>query len=31
MAWYIFAGYACVVGILFAILFKNPQKKGVKA
>ena len=31
MAWYIFAGYACVVGILFAILFKNPQKQGVKA
>ncbi len=31
MAWYIFAGYACVVGILFAILFKSPQKQGVKA
>ena len=26
-AWYIFAGYALVVGILFAILFKDPQKK----
>ena len=26
-AWYIFAGYACVVGVLFAILFKDPQKK----
>ncbi len=26
-AWYIFAGYAFVVGILFMILFKNPQKK----
>jgi nucleoside transporter len=26
-AWYIFAAYACVVGILFAILFKDPQKK----
>ena len=25
-AWYIFAGYACLVGILFAILFKDPQK-----
>lgn len=25
--WYIFAGYALVVGILFAILFKDPQKK----
>jgi len=25
--WYIFAGYALVVGILFAILFKEPQKK----
>ena len=24
--WYVFAGYACVVGILFAILFKDPQK-----
>ena len=27
MTWYIFAGYALVVGILFAILFKDPQKK----
>ena len=26
-AWYIFAGYAFVVGLLFAILFKDPQKK----
>ena len=26
-AWYVFAGYACVVGVLFAILFKDPQKK----
>ena len=26
-AWYIFAGYACVVGLLFAIFFKDPQKK----
>jgi sugar phosphate permease len=26
-AWYIFAAYACLVGILFAILFKDPQKK----
>lgn len=25
-AWYIFAAYALVVGILFAILFKEPQK-----
>ena len=25
--WYIFAGYAFVVGILFWILFKDPQKK----
>ena len=25
-AWYVFAGYALVVGILFAILFKDPQK-----
>ena len=25
-AWYIFAGYALVVAILFAILFKNPEK-----
>ena len=27
MAWYIFAGYAFVVGVMFAILFKDPQKK----
>ena len=27
MAWYIFAGYALVVAVLFAILFKDPQKK----
>ena len=26
-AWYIFAAYALVVGILFAILFKDPSKK----
>ena len=26
-AWYIFAAYACLVGILFAILFKDPQKQ----
>ena len=26
-AWYIFAGYALVVGLLFMILFKDPQKK----
>lgn len=26
-AWYIFAGYSLVVGILFMILFKDPQKK----
>ena len=26
-AWYIFAAYAFVVGILFWILFKDPQKK----
>ena len=25
-AWYVFAAYAFVVGILFAILFKDPQK-----
>ena len=31
-AWFIFAGYAFVVGVLFAILFKDPQKKsGQKA
>ena len=28
-AWYIFAGYAMVVAILFWILFKDPQKKNV--
>ena len=28
-AWYIFAGYALVVGILFMTLFKDPQKKAV--
>ena len=26
-AWYIFAGYALVVAVLFAILFKDPAKK----
>ena len=26
-AWYIFAAYAFVVGVLFAILFKDPSKK----
>ena len=26
-AWYIFAAYAFVVGVLFMILFKDPQKK----
>ena len=26
-AWYIFAAYACVVGLLFMVLFKDPQKK----
>ena len=26
-AWYIFAAYALIVGILFMILFKDPQKK----
>ena len=30
-AWYIFAGYALVVGLLFAILFKDPTKKQAKA
>ena len=29
--WYIFAGYAFVVGVLFMILFKDPQKKAAKA
>ncbi len=28
-AWYIFAGYALVVAVLFALLFKNPQKAEV--
>ena len=27
--WYIFAGYALVVGVLFMFLFKDPQKKNV--
>ncbi|MGM9789935.1 MAG: MFS transporter [Candidatus Cryptobacteroides sp.] len=26
-AWYVFAGYALVVGVLFMILFKDPQKQ----
>jgi len=26
MAWFIFAGYAAVIGILFAIFFKDPKK-----
>ena len=30
-AWYIFAAYALVVGILFMILFKDPQKQIQKA
>ena len=30
-AWYIFAGYALVVAVLFAILFKDPTKKTSKA
>ena len=30
-AWYIFAGYALVVAILFWILFKDPQKKPKQA
>ncbi len=30
-AWFIFAGYAFVVGILFWILFKDPQKQQQKA
>ena len=29
--WYIFAGYALVVGILFMILFKDPQKQAKSA
>ena len=28
-AWYIFAGYAFVVGVLFAILFKDPKKEAI--
>lgn len=28
-AWYIFAAYAFIVGVLFAILFKDPTKKRV--
>ena len=30
-AWYVFAGYALVVGVLFAILFKDPRKAARKA
>ena len=30
-AWYVFAGYALVVGVLFAILFKDPRKAVRKA
>ena len=30
-AWYIFAAYAFVVGVLFMILFKDPQKKAKAA
>jgi len=30
-AWYIFAAYALIVGILFMILFKDPQKQGKAA
>ena len=30
-AWFIFAGYAFVVGILFMILFKDPQKQAKAA
>ena len=30
-AWYIFAGYAFVVGLLFMILFKDPQKRKAQA
>ena len=29
-AWYIFAAYSLVVGVLFAILFKDPQKAAKK-
>ena len=31
VAWYIFAGYALVVGLLFMVLFKDPQKKAKAA
>lgn len=30
-AWYIFAAYALVVGVLFMILFKDPKKQGIEA
>lgn len=30
-AWFIFAAYALVVGVLFAILFKDPKKQGIEA
>lgn len=30
-AWYVFAGYAFVVAILFMILFKNPENKTIEA
>lgn len=30
-AWYIFAAYALVVGVLFAVLFKDPKKQGIEA
>ena len=29
-AWYIFAGYAFVVGVLFWILFKDPKKEAAQ-
>ena len=29
-AWYVFAGYALVVAILFMILFKEPKDNGAK-
>jgi NHS family nucleoside permease-like MFS transporter len=25
--WFVFAGYALVVAVLFALLFENPEKK----
>jgi len=28
--WYIFAGYALVVAILFALLFRDPDKKQLR-